>query len=793
MQTVQKIVHDRVTSSNPQTMFINCGGAVSTIAQNKDASQVVVGGRNVFKIYSVDDECFEEKYNLRVGKHVNLNYCASDIAWNHTDDHILATGATNGAVVIWDLSRMSRSKQEHIFQEHKRTVNRVCFHENEHKLLLSASQDGSMKLFDLRKKEVSLNFSSGSTSVRDIMFSPCNLNYFGFASADESGNLMIWDMRRPDRYEKLFPAHSGPVFSVNWHPEDKNLFATAGRDKMIKVWDLSKQKCIYTIYSIASVARIKWRPQRRFHIASCSLLVDCSINIWDIRRPYVPFATFDNHIDVTTSMLFKNKDPHVMLSGSKDSYLYQHVFRDAKRPGEELVPAGLDFSVYGTVGHANSDKQGKLNSIGEGSGIMSGLLTKKSTERNDHFVDVTAYMQVFSDTGQVVPIEDLSWMVMSAKNYKLEGHSVEELCKHNSKVAQSLHRGQVAQAWLLVLTLYCTHIVESKNLHVNRTSSVISSVLTEKIDIDKNKQAKEPETDVDDKNMDGTSGNSDDDMEDKELFDAKLSNIARGQINTDWDIFFGDGDPGSFDLNEDIQEFSDSKQEWILPSEAFNPRHEIPDETCKNPKGSTQKGGPETRLDPAIESEIADNVEIKGTNDKYTNNLLSADMQLMQNHDWEFVTIVTDMMKNFAAEGDVQTPVCMLIVLKDKVRKFIEPNLQEDWFFSYIELLGRFKLWTIANFVIKLSNLHHVSILNQQSTTIHVNCNTCQRPLHRSGWLCDRCKNIINQCCVCHLPVKGLFLWCQGCSHGGHLQHVKDWFSRNAECPTGCGHVCEYT
>lgn len=39
---------------------------------------------SVFKIYSVDDESFEEKYNLRVGKNVNLNYCA-DIAWNHMD------------------------------------------------------------------------------------------------------------------------------------------------------------------------------------------------------------------------------------------------------------------------------------------------------------------------------------------------------------------------------------------------------------------------------------------------------------------------------------------------------------------------------------------------------------------------------------------------------------------------------------------------------------------------------------------------------------------------------------
>ena len=47
---------------------------------------------------------------------------------------------------------------------------------------------------------------------------------------------------------------------------------------------------------------------------------------------------------------------------------------------------------------------GKLSSLAEG-GRLSGILNKKTTEKTDHFVDVTAYMQVFSDTGQVVPIE----------------------------------------------------------------------------------------------------------------------------------------------------------------------------------------------------------------------------------------------------------------------------------------------------------------------------------------------------------------------------------------------------
>lgn len=41
--------------------------------------------------------------------------------------------------------------------------------------------------------------------------------------------------------------------------------------------------------------------------------------------------------------------------------------------------------------------------------------------------------------------------------------------------------------------------------------------------------------------------------------------------------------------------------------------------------------------------------------------------------------------------------------------------------------------------------------------------------------------------------MKGLFIWCQGCSHGGHLGHIKEWFGVNKQCPTGCGHFCEFT
>lgn len=172
--------------------------------------------------------------------------------------------------------------------------------------------------------------------MRDVQFCPHQLHMF--AAVSENGHVQQWDMRRPDRYFQHFTAHSGPIFACDWHPESIWL-ATASRDKTIKViffifvyylkigpsrlyirifgilqvWDLSaKPSCDYTIHTIASVGRIRWRPQKKYHIASCALVVDCSINVWDIRRPYIPFASFNEHKDIPTGVAWR---------GSSQSFL----------------------------------------------------------------------------------------------------------------------------------------------------------------------------------------------------------------------------------------------------------------------------------------------------------------------------------------------------------------------------------------------------------------------------------------------------------------------------------------
>lgn len=139
--------------------------------------------------------------------------------------------------------------------------------------------------------------------------------------------------------------------------------------------------------------------------------------------------------------------------------------------------------------------------------------------------------------------------------------------------------------------------------------------------------------------------------------------------------------------------------------------------------------------------------------------------------------------------------VTVLLVLANE-KDVPEFARSQQWFGSYIDLLSRFKLWSIATAVSQACQDPSIHTMNQDSTTIHTGCFLCMKPIltraqDSSGfWACDRCRKVLSSCSVCHKTVRGIFTWCTHCSHGFHLQHAQEWFSQSAECPTGCGHQC---
>ncbi len=85
----------------------------------------------------------------------------------------------------------------------------------------------------------------------------------------------------------------------------------------------------------------------------------------------------------------------------------------------------------------------------------------------------------------------------------------------------------------------------------------------------------------------------------------------------------------------------------------------------------------------------------------------------------------------------------------------------------------------------------HFSNNDQASSMAFVPyCPKCHRPANPETNICNACHTYAFRCSICTNAVRGKFLVCFTCGHGGHLDHIMSWFKNNTVCPTGCGCTC---
>jgi 4-diphosphocytidyl-2C-methyl-D-erythritol kinase len=163
------------------------------------------------------------------------------------------------------------------------------------------------------------------------------------------------------------------------------------------------------------------------------------------------------------------------------------------------------------------------------------------------------------------------------------------------------------------------------------------------------------------------------------------------------------------------------------------------------------------------------------------------------------VAFVRGALERFARAGDVQTCAVLSLVLQGRPEA-AEPRAAAGWVRGYVELLHRHRLFRQAASAIARAADAGTHELSQLSTTVGLRCGRCEATLAGSGATCVKCARAgagaarqCNRCAVCHQPVRGVYAWCAGCGHGGHVEHLREWFETqgaSATCPAGCGHRC---
>lgn len=796
-------------------------------------------------MFSIDHDGFNEVHNMRGtgisgtgnNKGHNLSFSSNAIAWSHIDNNLLATAATNGVVSIWDLNKFGRHKQFCVYNDHERTTHAVTFHQTDPSLLISASQDSTIKLFDLRERTSCIATFYSTESVRDVKFSPFNCN--SFASVSENGVVQLWDLRKTEKFSQQFTAHSGPIYCLDWHPTQQWL-ATGSRDKLIKVWNMSgaKPSLEYTIHTIAVVGRVRWRPDRKYHIASCSLVVDYSIYIWDVRRPYIPFNAFTEHTNVTTDIAFKGL-PHVLLSTSKDSTIYKHSTNDAQHPADLANPQSGSINFRGDLFFVHKTKTKPIPTSIPSSGSATKLnFLKKSQDQvdsggitslqndetfhlaksvlhyftqkdSDDSLDAVNSLSKIDDALTKALKKDFLFFRGCAREYRLkvtEHQNFLELCEHNANVARKYGRLNVSVLWNMVKMIYKTMpLKESKKgmtgpiksnnrlsaqnsnqssaglqngINLRRSGSFGTSGLGISTAVNGSSNNINPDgNDLQSQSIFGGSSNDD-------LLDAiepsgfiQMPKVPIPDLDVDVEVYDENNRPsidskklrngflytGPHDhlIKDSLPACSSSLINHELSHQHYrNHRHEMEREQETSPD-----------LDPPSILSVPENVEI----------------QL-----WQPFQVLAECLMLQSEIGDVQTATAILICLGDRRDDLpIDKFVHENWLQAYVDLLHRHQMWNEASEVINLSWIPTVCQLNEQSTVIHTNCGECTRSL-QNGWYCKHCKSSdVSKCVVCHQVVRGVFAWCSGCCHGGHLEHLQNWFALNPRCPK-CNHNCEY-
>jgi len=118
-------------------------------------------------------------------------------------------------------------------------------------------------------------------------------------TGSEDNTVQLWDinstkMKNAQNGTQIkplcaFKAHTEIVEDVDWHPKEKNMFASVGDDCVVNLWDTRKTKPTNSLKEAhgADINGISFNPAQEYLFATGS--ADKTVKLWDMRtlKPYV--------------------------------------------------------------------------------------------------------------------------------------------------------------------------------------------------------------------------------------------------------------------------------------------------------------------------------------------------------------------------------------------------------------------------------------------------------------------------------------------------------------------------
>ncbi len=332
----QKVLLWNMTDlDQPPTTLGECGDWIWSVVFSPDGERLAAGCRDgsvwlwnlsqlknqptVFSIHEIENLPKLNEESLR-------NREIFSVAFS-PNGKTLATGSRDMVIRLWDLGQ-PKPKLIKVLEGHENIVRSVIFSPDpDGQKLASGGDDQRVRLWDLRQSDPKpIVLESHYSGVSSVSFSPDGRL---LASGCWDWTVQIWELdqlnKSPGLLSVLNNQISGQspdeamIFSIAFHPKDKNILASGSRDHKVKLWNPYDSNIAPIVLGQEAdrhkdqVRAVAFSPDGHL-LASGSR--DETVKLWKLNPPHL-YDTLEGHKGWVTSVAF-SPDGKILASGGHD-------------------------------------------------------------------------------------------------------------------------------------------------------------------------------------------------------------------------------------------------------------------------------------------------------------------------------------------------------------------------------------------------------------------------------------------------------------------------------------------